>query len=105
MSEFPKAFDSLDGSERRGAFETALPGLRPFNMHCHSFFSYNGYGYSPTHIAALAAKAGWRSAGLVDFDVLDGVDEFLNACAALRVPAAAGMETRVFASHAGWCEV
>ena len=60
MSEFPKEFDSLDASVRRQAFEAALPGLRPFNMHCHSFFSYNGYGYSPTHIAALAAKSGWR---------------------------------------------
>ncbi len=96
MFEFPKEFDSLGAAQRRGAFDAALPGLRPFNMHCHSFFSYNGYGYSPTHIAALAAKSGWRSAGLVDFDVLDGVDEFLSACAALRVPAAAGMETRVF---------
>ena len=33
---------------------------------------------------------------LVDFDVLDGVDEFLEACALLGLRAGAGMETRVF---------
>jgi hypothetical protein len=34
--------------------------------------------------------------GLVDFDVLDGVEEFLDACALLGLRAAAGFETRVF---------
>ncbi|MBR2374284.1 MAG: hypothetical protein IKA87_08670 [Lentisphaeria bacterium] len=96
MEELARELDCLDSAVRSRSLVESMPGLRPFNMHCHTFYSYNGYGYSPTHIAALAAKLGWRSAGLVDFDVLDGVDEFLNACAALRVPAAAGMETRVY---------
>ena len=96
VDKFPNEFDSLDPAVRSRALEETMAYLRPFNMHCHTFFSYNGYGYSPTHVAAIAAKQGWRAAGLVDFDVLDGVDEFLAACAALRVPAVAGMETRVF---------
>ena len=28
------------------------------NMHCHSFFSFNGYGYSPIKIAWLCKKNG-----------------------------------------------
>jgi len=34
--------------------------------------------------------------GIVDFDVLDGVDEFLAACEVAGVRGSAGVETRVF---------
>jgi len=87
--------DCFDAAARRETLENAL-GPVVFNMHCHSCYSYNGYGYAPTYIAALGAASSWRAAGLVDFDVLDGVDEFLAAAKALRLPAVAGMETRVF---------
>lgn len=66
------------------------------NMHCHTFFSYNGYGYSPTALAWLAKRHGFKLMGIVDFDVLDGVDEFLDACDRARVRASAGMETRAY---------
>ena len=66
------------------------------NMHCHTFFSYNGYGYSPSALAWLAKKQGYKLMGIVDFDVLDAVDEFLDACALVGVRGSAGMETRVF---------
>ncbi|NLE44769.1 MAG: hypothetical protein GX620_08610 [Chloroflexi bacterium] len=66
------------------------------NMHCHTFFSFNAYGYSPAGLAWLARKRGFLAAGIVDFDVLDGVEEFLSACEMLGVRGAAGMETRVF---------
>lgn len=66
------------------------------NLHCHSFFSYNGYGYSPTHLAWLGKKSGLKFMGIVDFDVLDGVDEFLSACESVGLRSSAGMETRVF---------
>lgn len=46
------------------------------NMHCHTFFSYNAYGHSPTSLAWLARKQGYKLLGMVDFDVLDAVDEF-----------------------------
>jgi hypothetical protein len=66
------------------------------NLHCHTFFSFNAYGYSPSGLAWLARQRGFQAAGIVDFDVLDGVDEFLEACELLSVRGSAGMETRVF---------
>ena len=66
------------------------------NMHCHTLFSYNAYGYSPTALAWLAKKSGYKFMGIVDFDVLDGVEEFLAACDLAGVRGSAGMETRVF---------
>ena len=66
------------------------------NLHCHTFFSFNVYGYSPTALAWLAKKNGYRLMGIVDFDVLDGVNEFLGACEQLGVRGSAGMETRVY---------
>jgi len=71
------------------------------NLHCHTFFSYNAYGYSPSKFAWLARKAGLAAAGIVDFDVLDGVDEFLNASKTLGLKGCAGIETRVFVSEFG----
>src|SRR5512145_3175935 len=55
------------------------------NMHSHTFFSYNAYGCSPTGLAWLAKRRGIKLMGIVDFDVLDGVDEFLNACELVEV--------------------
>jgi len=66
------------------------------NLHCHTFFSYNGYGYSPSYIAYIAKIKGWFAAGIVDFDVLDAVDEFLKACLILNIRALCGVETRAF---------
>lgn len=66
------------------------------NMHCHTFFSFNAYGHSPTSLAWLAKRRGFRLMGIADFDVLDGVDEFLDACEVVGVRGSAGMETRVF---------
>ncbi len=65
------------------------------NMHCHTFFSFNAYGYSPTALAWLARRRGFRLMGIVDFDVLDGVDEFLAACDTVGVRGSAGLETRI----------
>jgi len=65
-------------------------------MHGHTFFSFNAYGHSPTSLAWLAKRRGFKLMGIVDFDVLDGVDEFLNACDLVGVRGSAGMETRVF---------
>ncbi|MFN8485355.1 MAG: hypothetical protein U0768_20135 [Anaerolineae bacterium] len=66
------------------------------NMHCHSFFSFNAYGYSPSSLAWLAKRDGFRAVGMVDFDVLDGVDELFAACDILGVRGAAALETRVY---------
>ncbi len=72
------------------------PPQQAVNLHCHTFFSYNGYGYSPTALAWLAKKMGLLAAGIVDFDVLDGVTEFLEACDWVGVRGVAGLETRVY---------
>jgi hypothetical protein len=66
------------------------------NMHCHTFFSFNAYGHSPSSLAWLARQEGYKLMGIVDFDVLDGVDEFLNACELLGVRGSAGIETRAY---------
>ena len=86
--------EAKDGFEN-GAIEAAETSSI-HNMHCHTFFSYNGYGYSPSYVVYLAKKMGFYAVGLVDFDVLDGVDEFLEALELLNVRGCCGMETRAF---------
>jgi len=66
------------------------------NMHCHTFFSFNAYGRSPSSLAWLARRRGYSLMGTVDFDVLDAVEEFLTACDRVGVRGSAGMETRVY---------
>ncbi len=83
--------------EKVAAGEIALPEVnRNVNMHCHTFFSYNTYGYSPSKFAWLARKAGLAAAQVVDFDVLDAIEEFLDAAKILGLKGCGGMETRVF---------
>ena len=72
------------------------PETEAVNMHCHTFFSFNAYGHSPTSLAWLAKRHGFKLTGIVDFDVLDGVDEFLAACDLVEMRGSAGIETRVF---------
>ncbi|HEX9117953.1 MAG TPA: hypothetical protein VGA61_17930 [Anaerolineae bacterium] len=82
----------LDG---RGALSQAQP-VAAINLHCHTFFSFNAYGHSPTSLAWLAHRSGWQAAGIVDFDVLDAVDEFLAAGDLVGVRSTAGIETRLY---------
>jgi hypothetical protein len=97
--------DSFDAAERRRALEQLAAERRAepwgrtrreVNLHCHTFFSYNAYGYSPSRFAYQAARYGLEVAGIVDFDVLDGVEEFLAAGRLLGLKTVAGFETRVF---------
>jgi len=77
--------------------EITLPDAgKTLNLHCHTFFSYNTYGYSPTKFAWLARKAGLAVVGTTDFDVLDALDEFREACRLLGLKGCSGMETRVY---------
>lgn len=66
------------------------------NLHCHTFFSFNAYGYSPAHIAWRAFREGLEVVGIVDFDTLDGVEEIIEAGRILNIKTVAGIETRVF---------
>jgi len=110
IEELELKLDSFDSAERKQvllslcekaeAGEIRLPeaSTRPWrvNVHCHTFFSYNTYGYSPSKFAWLARKAGLAVAGVVDFDVLDALEEFLEAARLLGMKGCAGLETRVF---------
>jgi hypothetical protein len=99
--------DSLDPARRRTALASlwrqagdgliALPEPgSSVNLHAHTFFSYNAYGYSPSKFAWLARKAGLAAAGIVDFDVLDGLEEFLEAGRLLGLKTCVSLESRTF---------
>ena len=107
LEKLEHELDSFDPQQRKNALlvlyekveagQINLPETgTDVNIHCHTFFSYNTYGYSPSKFAWLARKAGLAVAGVVDFDVLDALDEFLDACKLLRLKGCAGLETRVF---------
>lgn len=66
------------------------------NMHLHSFFSYNAEGWSPSRLAWECRKTGLFAAGLCDFDVLDGLEEFLQAGLTLGLRATVNLETRAY---------
>jgi len=90
-----RALDELLARVRDGT--VALPAPEPkVNLHAHSFYSYNALGYSPTHIVWRARREGLRAVGLVDFDLLDGADEFHRAGRLLGIPTVAGLETRAY---------
>jgi len=107
IEELERKLDSFDEDQRKdallklcekvkaGQIELPEPGA-DVNIHCHTFFSYNTYGYSPSKFAWLTRKAGLAVAGVVDFDVLDALEEFLGACRLLGVKGTAGLESRVF---------
>ena len=94
--------DSFDPAIRRRALqEVCSTGNWPaptdwINLHSHTFYSYNAYGYSPTHFAVLARERGLALAGIVDFDVLDAVDEFYDTCRQVGLKGVASIESRVF---------
>ena len=107
IAALEKQLDSFRPAEREAALgelvalagkgRIALP--RPaeiVNLHAHSFYSYNAWGYSPSHIVWRARREGLAVVGLVDFDVLDGIDEFFAACRAVGIKGVAGMETRAY---------
>ena len=99
--------DSYDPKERRqalvelcrqveaGQLTLPKPGT-DVNLHAHTFFSYNAYGYSPSKYAWLARKAGLAVAGIVDFDVLDALEEFLEAGRLVGLKTCVSLESRVF---------
>ncbi len=102
-TELEEALNSFDAATRGAALSALVeeqaiaPPVQPVaNLHCHTFFSFNAYGYSPAGLAWLARQQGIGLMGIVDFDVLDAVDEFLDACELVGVRGSAGIETRTF---------
>ena len=96
--------NSFDARERKDALKKLAAECKNtlpreganVNMHFHSFFSYNAEGYSPSRIAWEARKAGLYAAGLCDFDVLDGLEEFLQAGLILGLRTTVNVETRAY---------
>jgi hypothetical protein len=107
IEKLEQQLDSFDPAERKSALLALLERVKAgeiafcdsgkfVNLHCHTFFSYNTYGYSPTKFAWLARKAGLAVVGTTDFDVLDALDEFREACRLLGLKGCSGLETRVY---------
>ena len=96
------ALDAFAPAERRAALEAAAPRARSaaaggnVNMHLHSFNSFNALGWSPSHVALEARQQGLYAAALCDFDVLDGMEEFLAAGRLLGLRVAVHLETRAY---------
>jgi hypothetical protein len=116
IDELERELDDFDSDRRREALaalqrgvergEIALPEPGgAVNLHAHTFFSYNAYGYSPSKFAWLARKAGLAAAGVVDFDVLDGVEEFVDAGRLIGLRTCASLESRVFAPEFATLEI
>lgn len=102
MTALVAALSDFDPRVRRAALEQlsrleAKGSERPeVNLHYHTFFSFNAEGWSPSRIAREAYRYGLEIAGVVDFDVLDAMDEFLEAGDLLGLRTVAGIESRVF---------
>ncbi len=98
------ALSDFSPEVRRRALAELATGIDPaapattanHNLHFHSFFSYNAEGWSPSRIAWESRQAGLYAAGLCDFDVLDGLDEFLAACDLLGLRGTVNVETRAY---------
>ena len=110
VQQLEDQLDNFDSSTRQIALEELanrlksgqikLPDIKnEVNLHFHTFFSYNAYGWSPSRVAWEAKKYGLATAGIVDFDVLDGMEEFLEAGKTIGLRSTAALETRVFVSE------
>ncbi|HEU6447181.1 MAG TPA: hypothetical protein VFV23_01930 [Verrucomicrobiae bacterium] len=107
IEQLEQQLDSFNHTERRdalaqlwdlataGKVQIAAP-TTDVNLHSHTFFSYNAYGYSPSKFAWLARKRGLGAAGIVDFDVLDAVEEFWAAGKLIGLKRCASLESRTF---------
>ncbi|MBI2437826.1 MAG: hypothetical protein HYV36_03310 [Lentisphaerae bacterium] len=107
QSRLVHALDSFNRAERSQALAKLAANAHAnlpepcarVNLHIHSFFSYNARGYSPSHIAWEACRQGVYAVGLCDFDVLDGLEEFLAAGLTLGLRVTVNLETRAFLSE------
>lgn len=110
VTKLEEQLNSFNLSERQSALaellalanagEITLSAEKPeVNLHYHTFFSYNAEGWSPSRIAWESKKYGLMATGIVDFDVLDGIDEFFAACELLDLRTDVAMETRVLISE------
>ena len=95
LAQRKNALDKLWALAQAGGVGLA-PASQAVNLHAHTFFSYNAYGYSPSKFAWLARRRGLAVAGIVDFDVLDGLEEFWAAGKLIGLKRCASLESRTF---------
>jgi hypothetical protein len=103
IEQLEQNLSSFDSKERRAAL-VQLQNLQSFNnkeqqnvnMHFHSFNSYNAEFWSPTQIAWETKKNALYAAGIIDFDVLAGLEEYFEAGELLGLRTSVGIETRAF---------
>jgi len=114
MTTLLQEIDSFDLSIRQEALKKAIaykkrdkiffppPSPERFNLHIHTFHSYNTYGWSPSHILLEAAEKRFSYTALIDFDSLEAATETRQAGDLLNLPVLNGFETRVFIKE--WAE-
>ncbi|NLN75760.1 MAG: hypothetical protein GX139_05580, partial [Armatimonadetes bacterium] len=112
LNQLENTLNDFDGNKRcealrelarlvqSGQIEVSQPKPE-VNLHLHTFFSYNAYGWSPSRIAWESKKYGLAVAGIVDFDVVDGMEEFLQAGQIIDVRTTVALETRVLIPEYG----
>lgn len=104
IQKLEESLSSLDSEERSEALNKIYCLSKDFvfketenlNLHFHTFYSFNSERWSPSRIAWEAKKNGLFAAGIVDFDVIDGMEEFLSASRLLSLRGSVGVETRTF---------
>ena len=105
--ELIRQLDGFDVSQRHSALQIlkamsdrgeipVQPNRGWLNLHGHTFFSFSAYGFSPSHFLWEAFCRGLDMAGIVDFDVLDGLEETFTSAEILGIKTEVGFETRVF---------
>lgn len=87
---------ALERLNDRSGDVTILTPQNIVNMHMHSFHSYNPDGSSPLSLLWRAKKEGLNAVQIVEFDVLNHLEETLLAGDLLGMPFSVGLETRVF---------
>lgn len=111
QNSLEQTLDAFLPGERQAALAALAASVRGpepganVNMHFHSFFSYNAKGWSPSRIAWESRQAGLYGAGLCDFDVLDGLEEFLEAGLTVGLRATVNLETRAYLREFAHAEI
>lgn len=101
--QLEQQLSSFQEGERKAALDQLSHTLKEkneegenVNMHFHSFYSFNAEFWSPQRIAWEAKKASLYAAGIIDFDVLTGLNEYFEAGEQLGIRTSVGIETRAF---------
>lgn len=107
VAELMAKLDAFTPETRKSALEELLAKMQSgeivkpaengsVNAHAHTFFSYCSEGYSPSRLVWEAVDKGLTLVGSTDFDVLDALEEMLEAGEALGIRTAVSLETRTF---------